>query len=315
MTPLAAAAGVLLIAGLALAVSGVRPRPVAAPTARAPRSRRWEVPSPDRIALIGACTLVVLVFTRWPVAAAATAVGVWYLSKPRRRVGDAAKADALTAWTEMLRDATGTPRGIEGVLLATADGAPILIRPHVMRLARRLAYEPLDDALDDLAEDLDHSLGDLVVTSLRLAARSGGRQIRAVLDDLAQAAREEARMHRRIEVARERPRSDMRSVIVIMAAFVVVLTLVADSYLDRYDTVGGQVVLLGVALTWAAGIAAMVRMGRSSPVERFLVRRADVLAASPRMAPPGAESAPPADPSTNLPTNPPTRPRPPRGER
>src|SRR5690606_15094967 len=152
-------------------------------------------------------------------------------------------------------------------------GAPALIRPHVLRMARRLAYEPLDDALDDLADDLDHPLGDLVVTSLRLAARSGGRQIRAVLDDLAAAAREEARMHRRIEVARERPRSDMRSVIVIMAVFVALLTVVARSYLEPYDTAVGQLVLLGVAATWAGGIAAMVRMGRTQPVERFLARR------------------------------------------
>jgi hypothetical protein len=274
VTPLAAAAGVALIAGLALAVTGLvrRPVPVRDRVPKPPR-RRGEVPSPERIALIGAAALVVLVLTRWPVAAVGAAFGAWYLSRPRLRVGDAAKADALTAWTEMLRDATGTPRGIEGVLTATADGAPALIRPHVLRLSRRLAYEPLDDALDDLAEDLDHPLGDLVVTSLRLAARSGGRQIRAVLDDLADAAREEARMHRRIEVARERPRSDMRSVIVIMAAFVTALTLVARNYLEPYDTVVGQFVLLGVAITWAGGIAAMVRMGRSQPVERFLARR------------------------------------------
>ena len=120
----------------------------------------------------------------------------------------------------MLRDATGTPRGIEGVLVATAPGAPPLIRPAVARVAQRLPYDPLDVALDDLAEDLAHPVGDLVVTALRLAARSGGRQIRSVLDDLATVAREEARMHRRVEVARARPRADMRSVLAVMGGFV-----------------------------------------------------------------------------------------------
>jgi Flp pilus assembly protein TadB len=272
VTAWAATAGVLVVVGLLVAASGLRRRPV---VARGPWTggRSWHPPAPERVALVGACTLVVLVVTRWPVAAIGVGAGMWYLSQPRRRVDDAAEADALTAWTEMLRDATGTPRGIEGVLTATADGAPALIRPHVMRLARRIAYEPLDDALDGLSEDLDHALGDLVVTSLRLAARSGGRQIRTVLDDLAIAAREEARMHRRIEVARERPRSDMRSVIVIMAAFVALLTLVARDYLDPYDGVVGQTVLCGVLAAWAAGITVMVRMGRSQPVERFLARR------------------------------------------
>ncbi|HEX8804024.1 MAG TPA: hypothetical protein VF743_07515, partial [Acidimicrobiales bacterium] len=198
-----------------------------------------------------------------------------YLSTPRSRrrgADDAAMASALTAWCEMLRDATGTPRGIEGVLTATADRTPELIRPHVVRLSRRIAYEPLDEALDGLADDLDHALGDLIVTSLRLAARSGGRQIRAVLDDLAQAAREEARMHRRIEVARERPRSDMRSVIVVMAVFVAILILLARDYLEPYNTPMGQLILVLVALMWGGGVAAMVRMGRSQPVERFFVR-------------------------------------------
>jgi hypothetical protein len=276
VTALAAFSGLLVIAGLALAVTGLGRR-VPRPKRLRPRTRRrWDVPAPERVALIGTAAFVTLIVTRWPVAAVGVGVAAAYASKPApSRPDDGAKADALTAWVEMLRDATGTPRGIEGVLTATAHGAPVLIRPHVVRLSRRLAYEPLDDALDDLADDLDHPLGDLVVTSLRLAARSGGRQIRSVLDDLAAAAREEARMHRRIEVARERPRSDMRSVIMIMAVFVGILVLAAGKYLEPYDRPAGQAVLCAVALTWAAGIAAMVRMGRTQPVERFLARRLD----------------------------------------
>jgi hypothetical protein len=277
VTALAAAAGLLAVAGLVLMAGGLRRRPVMPRRAGAGRVRRWQVPTPERAALVGAAGMVVLVLTRWPVAAVGAALAAWYASMPSgdRRVDEAAKADALTAWVEMLRDATGTPRGIEGVLTSTAAGAPVLIRPHVVRLARRLAYEPLDDALDDLADDLAHPLGDLVVTSLRLAARSGGRQIRNVLDDLAASAREEARMHRRIAVARERPRSDMRSVIVIMVLFVSILTFAAREYLEPYDTPGGQVVLLGVALAWGGGVVAMVRMGRAQPVERFLARRVE----------------------------------------
>jgi len=276
VTALAAFSGLLLVAGLALAVTGLRRRVPRSKRVRPRARRRWDVPAPERAALIGTAGLVTLIVTRWPVAAVGVGIAAAYASKPTAsRPDDGAKADALTAWVEMLRDATGTPRGIEGVLTATAHGAPALIRPHVVRLSRRLAYEPLDDALDDLAVDLDHPLGDLVVTSLRLAARSGGRQIRSVLDDLAAAAREEARMHRRIEVARERPRSDMRSVIMIMAVFVGILVLAAGKYLEPYDTPVGQAVLFAVALTWAAGIAAMVRMGRTHPVERFLARRLD----------------------------------------
>ena len=143
-------------------------------------------------------------------------------------------AEALTAWAEMLRDATGTPRGIEGVLVATAPGAPApdpagraAGRPAAARTTRSSVV------LDDLADDLDHPVGDLVVTALRLAARSGGRQIRSVLDDLATVAREEARMHRRVEVARARPRADMRSVLAIMGGFVLLFSIGARTYLER----------------------------------------------------------------------------------
>jgi tight adherence protein B len=278
VTPLAAVAGMVVAVGLVLLATGLRKQvPVATPpAAERPRPwHRWQVPAPERVALIAAAALVTLVVVRWPVAVVGVAVAVTVATRPHdRRNNEAAKADALTAWVEMLRDATGTPRGIEGVLTVTADGAPILIRPHVVRMARRLAYEPLDDTLDDLADDLDHPVGDLVVTSLRLAAKSGGRQIRSVLDDLATAARQEAAMHRRVEVARERPRSDMRSVVVVMAAFVGALILVGGEYLEPYDTAVGQVVLAVVAIMWAAGVTAMVRLGRARPVDRYLTRRA-----------------------------------------
>ena len=205
MTGLALLCGLLVIGGGLLAATGLSRVPV---RERSP-SRPREMPTPARVATIGGIALVALVLTRWPVAAIAAGVAAALLSGSRsalgRRTEEADMAEALTAWAEMLRDATGTPRGIEGVLVATAPGAPALIRPAVARVAQRLPYDPLDVALDDLADDLAHPVGDLVVTALRLAASSGGRQIRSVLDDLATVAREEARMHRRVEVARARP--------------------------------------------------------------------------------------------------------------
>jgi tight adherence protein B len=269
VTGLVLVEGIAVVVGVLLAVSGLRKAPV---TPRERRRRHVQVPPPERVAIVGGTALAVLLFTRWPVAAAAAGAAAGFATSPslRRRVGDAEKAEALTVWAEMLRDATGTPRGIEGVLVATAPGAPPLIRPHVQRLARRLPYDPLDVALDGLAEDLDDPVGDLVVTALRLSARSGGRQIRAVLDDLASVAREKARMHRRVEVARARPRSDMRSVLVIMALFVGLFVLVARDYLAPYSTPVGQVVLAGIGLCWAAGVWAMARLARPRPVERFL---------------------------------------------
>lgn len=278
MTSLAVLCGFLVVGGIFLAASGLREVPISPP--RNPRKPRIDPVSPERAGAIVAAAVITLLLTRWPVAAIAVGGAVWFATSPglRQQNNTAEVADALTTWAEMLRDATGTPRGIEGVLVATAAGAPLIIRPHVMKLARRLPYESLDVALDDLAEDLNHPIGDLVVTALRLSAHSGGRQIRAVLDDLAATAREEAGMHRRIEVARARPRSDMRSVLVIMALFVLLFILVGRAYLEPYRSVTGQLVLIMVVTLWVLGVAAMARLGRARPIERFLVTESQLAA-------------------------------------
>jgi Flp pilus assembly protein TadB len=271
VTGLAVFAGLMAVGGALLAVSGLRAQPV---RPRVPRARRFAPPTPERVGVVVGAVLVTLFVTRWPVAAVGVglAVALAPARNRRARVDPAAQAEALTVWVEMLRDACGMPRGIEGVIVATAAGAPAAIRPHVVRLARRLPYEPLDQALVGLADDLDHPLGDLVATALRLAARSGGRQIRSVLDDLAAVAREEARMHRRIHVARARPRSDMRIVVAIMAAVMVFFVLLGREYLEPYGTPLGQLVLCVVGACWAAAIWAMRRLGRWRTVERFLVQ-------------------------------------------
>jgi hypothetical protein len=288
MSELALLSGIMIVGGLVYALPGLRVRAPRDDRERGPGAgsgadgtgplRRWRsAVSGERLALTVAAAQATLVLTRWPVAALSAGAAAAFASSPvlRRGIPAADKAEALTVWAEMLRDATGTPRGIEGVLVATADGAPSLVRPYAQRLAQRLPYEPLESALDDLADDLDHPVGDLVVMALRLAARSGGRQIRAVLDDLASVAREEARMHRRIDVARARPRSDMRAVLVIMVSFVGLFVVTARDYLEPYGTPLGQLVLLCIAAIWASGIWMMARMGRRHQVARFLVRSVD----------------------------------------
>jgi hypothetical protein len=271
MSFLAALAGLLVAIGLALVVSGARPAPVS-PDRTEARKRRAELVA-SRAALAAAAGLVVLVLTRWPVAALGAGAGVYVVAGRRGKVTPAAEIDrteALAAWAEMLRDGVGTPRGIEGIITSTASSSPVLIRAAVMRFAHRLAWQDLNDALPELAAELDHRIGDLIVTALDISARTGARQVRAVLDDLAEAAREEARMLRRQEVARARPRSEMRQVVAISVAVVVALAVVGRDYLAPYRTGWGQIVLCVVAGLWGIGFTAMARLARSEPVERFL---------------------------------------------
>jgi Flp pilus assembly protein TadB len=270
VTAIASLAGLLVVGGLWLAASSWRQVPVGQ---RRLRRRSSSGEAQRRLVLGLAGALVTLVVTRWPVAAAAAGVAAWAVAgsggrKVRRALDK--RTEAIALWAEMLRDAIGTARGVEGVLVATASTAPLPIRPEVQRMARRLQHESLDTVLDDLADDLDHPIGDLVVTALRLTSTAGGRQVRDVLAGLAAAAYAEAESRRRVEVARERPRSAMRYTAMIIGGFVTLLVVFSRKYLDPYDSALGQVVLVFVGFYWAAGFWWMHRMGRVTPVERFL---------------------------------------------
>jgi tight adherence protein B len=274
VTVLAALAGLLVAGGIALIASGARRTPVQPERSEARRHHAEQVVT--RAALAAGAGLVTLALTRWPVAALGAGVGAYVIAGRRGRTSPAAEIDrteALAAWAEMLRDGVGTPRGIEGIITSTASTAPVLIRSAVMRFAHRLAWQDLHEALPELANELDHRIGDLIVTSLDISARTGARQVRAVLDDLADAAREEARMLRRQEVARARPRSEMHQVVFISTLVVAALAVVGRDYLAPYRTGVGQIVLCAVAGLWAIGFTAMARLARAEPVERFLTVR------------------------------------------
>jgi hypothetical protein len=283
MAALGALAGIGLAAGIWLLVTGLRSDTASTGTAprggRAGRPRwagsggrfgalRW-----DRIGLAAAAGLVTLLITRWPVAGASAAAAAWFVPLPGERAARQqaeARTAALAQWCASLRDAAGTARGIEGILVATAPAAPAAIHAEIARMATRLEAQPLDVVLDRLAEDLDQPIGDLVATALRLAAASGSRRVRQVLGDLATAAELEASMRRRVDIARQRPRSTIRLVALIVAVFVGGLVVFSRRYLAPYGTPVGQLVLAGVALYWAAGFWWMSRLGRLPHGHRLL---------------------------------------------
>lgn len=290
MIAVAVFAAVGFSAGACLLVSGIRPTaPAPARTTGSAVGPGPRIPSlahrvvdqarsldGRRVAVACGVGLGVWLVTRWPVAAVGAAVAAWWIPWPGQRADrkqDEARTSALAAWCESLRDAAGTARGLEGILTTTAAAAPQAIRPELTRMATRLQSERLDVVLDGLAEDLHHPVGDLVVTALRLASSAGSRRVRQVLSDLAEAAQLEASMLRRVDVARQRPRSTMRLVAVIVAAFVAGLLLFARDYLAPYGTSGGQVVLAVVAGYWALGFWWMARLGRVAQLPRVLVDR------------------------------------------
>jgi len=262
--------------GLILLVLGIWPGPTSVAASRLRWSRpEIRLPPPSRTALMAGAGLMVLAITGWPVLALSAAAATWWFTNGDIKAHAAAieRTDAIAAWAEMLSDAAGTARGIEGVLRSTASTAPLPIRREVVAFSDRLSYTPLEQALPQLADDLDDPNGDLIAAAFGLAATSGARDLRSVLDDVAHAARDEARMRRRVEVSRERPRSEMRQVIVAIVVVIGLLCLgPSRGYLTPYSSLGGQLVMSVAAAFWIGGLASMARLTRVRPLRRILTR-------------------------------------------
>lgn len=237
--------------------------------------------SVDRVMLracLGAAVgFAALLVSHWPVLAA-VGVGVgWYSPTWLRQRGghdhELALVEAIAAWTEQIRDTIAAANGLEHAIGATATLAPRPIAAQVERLAARVDYEPLPDALRRFADEVDHPTADFVVAALVIAAEKEARDLGALLGHLAESARDEARMRTRVWVGRARSRSAVRIIVSVVVLFVMGLLVFNRAYLSAYDTAGGQVVLCAILASFAASFVAMARMGRIAMPQRFIARR------------------------------------------
>ena len=275
-TWLAVLSGAVLGGGLlvaVLAVVGLPERP-----AGRPHRRRGSGLGADtrRLAIGIGVGLVVLLATQWVVAGVALGLlaGGWeYIggstAVERRGIN---RLDALASWTESLRDTIAGAIGLEQAIPATAANAGTAIRPSLNLLVDRLRIrEPLPTALAAFAEDLDDPSADVVCASLILNARLRGPGLRDVLTALAQSIREELDMRRRIEASRRSIRRSVRIVLCIVLGMMGGLTLFNRSYVEPFDDLVGQVVLLAIALLFLGGLLWLRRLAAPSTADRFLV--------------------------------------------
>lgn len=141
MTFLAALTGLVTVGGIWVAATSWRPVPT---TERTPAAgRRFDHVASRRLLAVTAGATLAVVITRWPIATVAGGGIGWLVSgvagRTKRRELDV-RTEAIALWVEMLRDAIGTARGVEGVLVATAATAPLPIRTEVQTMARRLQH-------------------------------------------------------------------------------------------------------------------------------------------------------------------------------
>jgi Flp pilus assembly protein TadB len=274
---LAVVGGAIAAGGLVLLVVGIRGLPQRSdPKPRSGRSAQDLLQTGARQIVIGVVVgLLVLVLTRWIVAA--VAIGVLAFLWPalfgatKTTKTDMARLEALATWTESLRDTIAGAVGLEQAIPASVDAAPDVLRRPLRLLVNRLrTREPLPSALVRFADDLDDPSADLIVAALVLNARLRGPGLREVLSQLSTSAREELDMRRRVEAQRRATRRSVRIVILVVLLFAGGLVVLNRPYLAPYDGVFGQAVLALVIGLFAIGFVWLRRLANFDEPGRFL---------------------------------------------
>lgn len=266
--------------GLAVIVAGLTGRRVL-PAIDIASSQRSLASATTRLGSVLLTATIVLVITRWPVAAALA--GAAALAAPGTIGGKAAReraiarTEAIATWTEMVRDSITAASGLEEAINATAPVAPAAIRREVRLLVSRLERQSLAPALVAFGQDLAHPSGDLVVAALTIAARTEASDLSSLLSRLAEAIRGEARMRIRVEVGRTRVRTASKVIFGVVAATIALLALLNRDYLEVYGDAAGQAALLVIGGIFALGGWLLVRMGELDMPERFTARTAGAI--------------------------------------
>jgi Flp pilus assembly protein TadB len=224
--------------------------------------------------------LIVLVVTRWLVLAAALGLLAAMADRFFGGTGEERRAidrlDALATWTEALRDTIAGAVGLEQAIPATAVNAAPAIKPGLNLLVDRLRIrEPLPSALMRFADDLDDPSADLIVAALVLNARLRGPGLREVLSALADSAREELDVRRKVAAERRATRRSVQVVVAITLVMAAGLVLFNPVYMAPYTSFVGQVVLLVVIALYALGLIWLRRLAKIEVPERFLIRTGD----------------------------------------
>lgn len=258
--------------GVWLIVAGWKGQPVVA--------QQRTLPSIDVRKFAWSAGLAVVVFgvvwavTGWPAAGIAlgsVAVMVpMFIETRQQRQRAADRTEALASWAEMLRDTIAAHAGLHQAIAASATVAPEAIRPQVRRLAIRSSQMPLGRALRLFAADMADPVSDLIVAAMTIADQQQAQKLPQLLGGVAKAAREQTAMRLRVEARRAQTYASARSLVVITLVMVVVLLVASPDFMEPYDSLGGQLVLLVAGGLFVGAVWSLMVMSRPVPVPRVL---------------------------------------------
>ncbi|MFI0447769.1 type II secretion system F family protein [Actinomadura sp. 6N118] len=276
---LAIIAGGLVGGGFLLLVVAVRGLPSRPGPVRG-RSREDLVKTlTTRTAVAVIVGLLVLILTRWPIAAIGTGVLVLAWNGLAGGAAEERKAmvrlEGLAAWTESLRDTIAGAVGLEQAIPASLRAAAPALQQPLRTLVDRLHTRvPMPEALRRFADDLDDPSADLVIAALILNSKLRGPGLRDMLGALSTSARAELDMRRRVEADRRSTRRSVRIVVGVSVGTALLLAIFNHSYVEPYDDFLGQLVLCLVIALYAAGFLWLRRLSKHELPGRFLTSEA-----------------------------------------
>ncbi len=275
---LALAAGALAGAGIFVFVVGLRGLPPAPPnTGEGAWQRRLRELAGTRGAVAVGAGVLVLITTRWVIAAAGAAAlvigwqGLGGAAEERRAM---ARLEGLAIWTESLRDTVAGAVGLEQAIPASQRiAAPTLAEPLARLVDRLHTRVPMPEALRMFADDLNDPSSDLIIAALIINARLRGPGLRDLLGALSASVREELDMRRKVTAQRRSTRRSVQIVVGVSVGMALGLAVFNRGYVHYYNSILGQLVLAIVVGLYAASFLWLRRLAKFQAPERLLGQR------------------------------------------
>jgi tight adherence protein B len=180
--------------------------------------------------------------------------------------------DALVDAIEQLRDAIRTGLSVQDALGGLARTGPEVLRSEFSTLSRDARLLGFDRALVAMRDRLADPVFDVVACALSINDRLGGRLVSQVLDRLADSTRAQLRIEQEVRAHQARTVLSARIVAAAPLVALVGLRAINPRYLDVFDGVIGQAVLIACAASVGLGYAAMLYLTRLPGQRRVLVR-------------------------------------------